>query len=423
MVHLTEKPQADRPRTDAAPAAECAPKLVIRSQLGTAVITGDYVFRLQQVGKYLTPLRAPIARQLVGRGRLRQLTTGNGEWWLKRGAKLGIPLESRWQWGQDHRITLMNSETGVLVDVCTCRQISCPDCEASRASRLRRRIAVVVGLHDARERAAGREPVLLTYTIRDPLVASPAAAVHVFRVAMPQMRAELARQGVGAAYVRVEEFTPGVVGHVHWHVVCWLPPWVDYAALHRAWWRALALAGVGVDAVTVTPAQGRRGRQPARAALVEWHASEDCGSDRDDGQRAICGAEPCSRHTPGTLNIQRREQGTSTAQDATGYITKISGACGAIAYALKGEKGRKSVSTEDDFRRFAEYYAGRYMQRRFQTSRQFWRGGVNAVGQPVVPDSVFASEWEPLAATTGDWPDRQHWRAGWAFAPEFAGAD
>lgn len=419
MVDTTTTP-------DAPCADESTTKLVIGSQLDYRSITGEFEIRLEKVGVYLQPLRAPIARRLVGRGRYIQGKCGGGKWHLARAASLGRTLALRYNHGQNNRITLMHKETGEAVTTCTCRQQCCPDCEAGRARVLRRKTALVVPLHDRVMRDCGLEPAMLTFSLRDGLVATPAAAVAVFRLAWPHMRRALAVAGCGETYLRTEEFTAGEVtasgGHVHWHLVCWLPPFIDYAVMHRAWWRALALAGVDSDSGKVEVYRPQKvgfvGGRTARCVL--WHERDDCGSDSDDGSRSRCGAEPCSRHTPGSVNFARVSAGsTSSAQTAADYITKAAAAQAKIAYALKGDKGRKAIVTDDDYRHTAEYYAGRYCQRRFVTSLRFWAGGKDAIGADVVPKAAFASQWEPLARSTGDWPARQEHPVGWAFKPEF----
>ncbi|MBM4346365.1 MAG: hypothetical protein FJ100_23565 [Deltaproteobacteria bacterium] len=271
-------------------------------------------------------------------------------------------------------------------------------------------------VHDDVQRAAGLEPALVTLTTRD--TGDPATALRVLRAAWPTFRAALrtagASMGSNGSWLRAEEYTDGVAGHLHWHIVCWMPPWVDYAALHRAWWHALALACDALGLPDLTTAYVCRelrpgGRWPVR--VPHWRASGECGAgttrDRDR-----CGDEPCGLHAPGNVDVQRRAAGQGTVEAAAGYCVKAAVAAGAMAYVLKGAD-LDGEQTVDEAERFAEYMDGRYGQRRFQGSISFWKGGRLAPGVPVLPD--VRSEWSPVPALVPgtDWPERIRVAARW----------
>lgn len=399
--------------------------LVIGSQLDIDRNCSGFAFTISAVSRELLPLRLVRARSLLRRAAWAERDGENGAWWRRRAAGLGVPLVERWLHGQANRLQLFHRETGELGRaVCTCRQRVCEECERARAAVLRRRIAKVAAVHDEAERARGKghEPALITLTMRDS--GSPGEAVQLMRTAWPLWQRYLRQAGArgsmgyqGGAWIRAEEYTDGTRGHLHWHVVCWLPEWVDYAAMHRAWWRALVVAAerLGVPDLTTgyavcEPRPG--GGKPSWVA--HWRASGDCGCDDGPGRhRDRCGDEPCGHHTPGQVNVQRRQAGESTSEAAAGYCLKAAQACGALAYALKGSGGGEKLNPRDDqaVQRFAKYFDGQYGKRRFQGSVYFWRGGRLEPGVPVVPPEP--SEWAPLAALTGEWPTKLRPPAAW----------
>jgi hypothetical protein len=392
--------------------SDASSTLVIGSQLDLDRNHYGFADRLARLDVPLQPLRDRQADSLDKLAGWWEREGESGKWHRARAHGLRLKVSARWQHGQDNRLQLMHRETGELGRaVCTCRQRICEECERARAAALSRRIAQVAAVHDDAQGAEGREPALITLTLRDS--GSPGEAVQLMRAAWPLFHRALAdaggSMGKGGAWVRAEEYTDGTRGHLHWHVVCWLPEWVDYAAMHRAWWRALVVAAerLGVPDLTT----GYTVREPSARGgwgqvKAHWRAGGDCGCDEDDGmgrQRDRCGDEPCARHTPGAVNVQRRRADEPSSEAAAGYMLKAAKASGALVYALKGG-GDAAVDVTDDqvVERFAEYLAGQFGKRRYQGSVYFWRGGRLAPGVPVVTPEP--SEWAPLAALTGEWP-------------------
>lgn len=405
---------------DGAERSDAPCKLVIGSQLDLDRDHSGFRKKLDHVAEALLPLRAIRAATLAEDAQQAELEGKSGSWWWSRAVGLGVPLGERWQHGQDNRLQLVQKETGELgLAVCTCRQRVCGECERARAARLQRRIAAVAGTHDEWQRSQGREPAMITLTLRDS--GSPAQAVALMRRAWPMFRLALAAlggsMGSGGSWVRAEEYTDGARGHCHWHVVVWLPPFIDYEVLHRAWWRALVVAAEQVGMPDLTTGYASRekplgGRWPVW--VPHWRAGSDCGCD--DGskrQRDRCGDEPCGRHTPGSVNVQRRRADESSVEAAAGYCLKAAQACGAMSYALKGS-GDVQVEGEQAVQAFAEYLDSLYGKRRFQGSICFWKGGRYAPGVPVLPD--VHSDWAPLAALDGKWPDRIQGQLRWWLA-------
>ena len=333
----------------------------------------EFVDALRQIDTYRQPLLVDLARGLADRAdRLDDLHRPEAAARLRRrSARLGVGLADRWQDAQLNKLEIGNTETGEVRLVCTCRLLVCPTCEAARAARLSRWSAEVVPLHDEVERARGREPVMLTLTVRDSGDAS--ADVALLRRAWPRFYLYLRRTLGVRYYFNAEEITTGRAGqgHVHWHVVTWLEPWVDYSELHRQWWDAIGrvMAKLHPDLETAevwtAPVPRSFGEAGPRTEVV-WRARPDCGGDR----QAVCGARPCSRHVPGNVDVQRN--GVGGAEVAAAYAGKAGAASTAIAraaYALKGADTDELVAAEP----LARYMVGRIAKRRVSVSRAFWR--------------------------------------------------
>lgn len=330
----------------------------------------EFLDRLDLIDVYRLPLVAATARELVARA-------AAAEWWewprrsqtaarlRGRAARLGVQLSTRYADAQAHKLELENAATGEVREVCTCKMLTCSACESARSARLRRWASDVVPSHDQAERARGRESCLLTLTLRDS--GDAAADLALLRAAWPRFYLYLRRQlGVGP-YLYTEELTAGRAGqgHVHWHVVLWLEPWVDYAELHRQWWSALARVqvGLGCDDIEIVKIKRAVGEAGERSRVL-WSPRPDCG-----GVRPACGELPCSHHTPGAVDVQRNPL-DDTPASAVGYVTKAGMASTAIAraaYALKTADEWVSAAP------LAHYMVGRQGKRRVVPSLGFWR--------------------------------------------------
>jgi hypothetical protein len=166
-------------------------------------------------------------------------------------------------------------------------KLTCGDCYGRATRRLRARMLASIEAHDARERARGRRPSLLTLTMR--ASASMDADARLLARAWARLRAWFAKQGLRAlTYARVVEIAEGQSGrHVHAHVIIWLP-WVKYTDLGAAWARATRgrAEAQGADVKRIKTSRDRRKRAgmyaTKAAGLYAAKAAGPRAATRDD---------------------------------------------------------------------------------------------------------------------------------------------
>ena len=185
----------------------------------------------------------PYRRQMAER-----LAQSGGAWHLARAQALGVSIVDR--------IASCGSRTLHLVDedgVCTerplgCGQRACPECSPRWARRWAARLRAVIMAHEGIQRSQGRRPALLTLTVRD--TGDVDADRRTLTRAWQRWRAWWhGRFGWAFSFVWVWEITAGKQGqgHVHAHVVAWLPVWWSWAKGQAAWSRACGERGGNVD--------------------------------------------------------------------------------------------------------------------------------------------------------------------------------
>jgi len=331
--------------------------------------------------RYRKPLRDRLyaeaaRRREVARSDPEHYGTKQGDWHTARARNLSKRMIDRIKLGRA-RLTLENSVTGELRDICTCAQPLCIECGDARVKKFRKRIKAAVATVAAFELNNGRRATLVTLTIRH-TSGDPAEDARHFRAAWKLFHAWL-RKFIGHySYMRTQECTPGteIYGHVHWHLTAWLPDFVDYTEMINAWWRALAATGDG-EGVTIDLVHAGRNCRPRQ--ILRWVGRASCAGRDDGGGRPVCGEQPCSKHAPGAVHVSRRTK--DSAKDAMLYATKVADKSGTLTaairvagYATKGSKKGKGLDGLDDDA-LAKYLAGEDGQRKIATSRYLWRGG------------------------------------------------
>ena len=127
-----------------------------------------------------------------------------------------------------------------------CGQKMCARCAKKKANKLRHRLRASIEAHSAKNK--NRRIHLLTLTVRD----SDDIKRDRDRITTGWRRWRAwwhKRYGYAFTYAFVWEVTPGQrgQGHVHAHVVAWLPKWWSWSKGQEAWNRAVGGEGGNVD--------------------------------------------------------------------------------------------------------------------------------------------------------------------------------
>jgi hypothetical protein len=154
---------------------------------------------------------------------------------------------------------------------------------------LRGRVLDALSAHDGRERARGRRLSFVTFTMRArPTMEETARALQR---GFERWRAWLASAGLrDVRYARVAELGDGQRGgHVHFHVLMWLP-FVSYKRAGKAWVRATggAAEAQGVDFKRVRGAADRRDKAALYASKAAgMYAAKAAGPDATDASADV----------------------------------------------------------------------------------------------------------------------------------------
>lgn len=191
-----------------------------------------------------------------------------GDWYNDRADSLEKPLAVKWRDCGTTIASFMTPEGEVIEKPVGCNQPGCESCAQNRARRLYNRTirgarAAIDKQREDRARikakfrrmkrrtrgqyagkawpgANGKRRLeLVTLTIRH--TGDVAQDAAILRDAWPLFRARWHKRARFAfTFSKFQELSPGQKrdGHVHWHMLAWLPP-VCWRALHAMWWGAL----------------------------------------------------------------------------------------------------------------------------------------------------------------------------------------
>ena len=224
------------------PAGEGPVDLDGKSTSVTAADVGDsdYQSRIDSYSEAAVPHQVELARELASRAT---------PWHLARAAALGIPLDTRIGACGTGQVSYADRDGVVFTSPIWCKQPGCKRCSDRLQARAAAELHPIFAAHDAAQRQRHRLPSLLTLTIRKTgdLAADRASLIKGWA----RWRAWwFKRYRWSFTFALVPECADGTksgIGHVHLHVVAWLPVWWDWQAGHAAWDRATEGAGSNID--------------------------------------------------------------------------------------------------------------------------------------------------------------------------------
>lgn len=189
----------------------------------------------------------PWRQRRAERYEARAATTPRGarrDWYASRAAGLREPLQTKVCRCGSTVAELVNQTTGEVIEVPVgCGVRLCVKCAKRKAARTFRRLKAQLATVGNEQKRRHRAPKLLTLTVRDSVGLDMVA--KLLRAAWSRFRASWrAKFKFSFTFLRFEEVTAGHAhaGHLHWHVLAWLPKWLPYKDLQRWWRKAMSRA-------------------------------------------------------------------------------------------------------------------------------------------------------------------------------------
>lgn len=188
------------------------------------------VTRLAAFSRAAMPYRAEMAQRLAAVGRT---------WHLARAQGLGKTIADRVAACGTTHVELVTQDGEVIEKALGCNQSACSTCATRKGARWAARLRAVVSAHDKDQRRRNRQATLITLTVRH--TGDLAADRKAISKGWKRWRAWWHdRYGWAFTFAFVWEVTLGTAGdgHVHAHVVAWLPKWWSWQKGQAAWCRA-----------------------------------------------------------------------------------------------------------------------------------------------------------------------------------------